>query len=214
MFWLKLCSIITLCGVIVVCLGLFRSRGYIYDQAREQYYVTKISEAMRLRPYCVKTFPEGACWTIEPPQSRPCQALGNKNSSFIMKNEVAFLFVPANSEKGIATFNEYNRFELKEGESFDIQTDGRVNVGNGYPCIEPEGMYGWYDPFVDSPFAQNVGGLEFAIDSLASKHYFAGKYYRGVAETDGVLVFRVIDRPGNYKNNSGGYTVMVRKRND
>lgn len=124
------------------------------------------------------------------------------------------MFVPANSETGIVTHNKYSRFELKEGDSFDIQTDGKVNVGNGYPCIGAEGMYGWYDPFVDSPFSQNVGGLEFAFDSFDSKHFFVGKYYRGIAEKAGFLVFRVIDRPGDYKNNSGGYTVLVRKRND
>ena len=96
------------------------------------------------------------------------------------------------------------------GDEIDIQTSGLVKFDNDH-CADAEGLVGWYDPFVGSPFNQNVGGLEFSIGSLASNRYFAGRHYAGVADYDGVPIFRIIDRrPGNGMGYRGNGALSVR----
>jgi len=104
------------------------------------------------------------------------------------------------------------KFSIKKGEQFEISADGLVSFSSEHPCAGPEGMFGWYDPYMDGPFKQNVGGLEFSINSLNANRFFAGKHYYGVADYSGIPVFRVIERKTGYTDdNSGSFTVTVQK---
>jgi hypothetical protein len=73
-------------------------------------------------------------------------------------------------------------------------------------------MIGWYDPYIDSPFKQNVGGLEFSIGSLSSNRFFAGEHYYGTVEYSGIPVFRIIERMAGYSDdNLGSFTVTIQR---
>lgn len=211
MSWRTYGTLITLFGLICIAIWFYKSVPYLYNSAKEGLISTKISKPTLGSPICKKVQREGVCWTIDPPKFNTCPTLPTESASLMMKNDEVFLYVPATAEKGVPTIGTSGRLDLKKGDRFEIQADGMVTFPGNAPCVSPEGIYGWYDPFVDSPFSQNVGGLEFAFNSFDSKHYFAGKYYQGVAEENGFLTFRMINRLGTHKNSSGGYTVIVRR---
>jgi hypothetical protein len=122
------------------------------------------------------------------------------------------LTVPANADHGVTCENGGREFRLQQGDEFEIEATGLIGFSADHPCVNPEGMRGWYDPYVDSPFKQNVGGLEFAISSFQSNRYFAGTYYRSHATAGGVPTFRIIERAnGFHDNNQGAFNVTIRK---
>lgn len=101
---------------------------------------------------------------------------------------------------------------MQKGQMIEVSAAGTVLFSLDHPRSSPDGINGWYDPSADSPFKQNVGGLEFAIGSLSSNRYFAGTHYKGVAPESGELIFRVIDRKEGYgEKNAGGFKVEVKR---
>ena len=121
------------------------------------------------------------------------------------------LIVPADAAHGVRAQDGTGReFRLQQGDEFQIESTGLVGFSSDHPCVGPEGLRGWHDPFVDSPFKQNVGALEFSIDSLEGNRYFAGTYYRGTAEVGGIPIFRIVDRLSGY-HGRGAFNVTVRK---
>ena len=167
-------------------------------------------------PNCVISYPAGSCWTVNPSTLRPCSKLATSKSlvNISQDGSSVTVVVPANIAQGVkAEDGSGQRFSLREGEWFEISAEGQTSFSGDHPCARPEGVREWYDPYVDSPFTQNVGGLEFSIGSLQANRFFAGSYYRNQAETSGVPVFRIIDRLTGYLG-TGSFRVTVRKIND
>lgn len=177
-----------------------------------------ISKPVTSSPVCVISYTSGSCWTINPPKtSRPTSVLASdaeyNNSSVSISSDgmSCTVIVPAIADNGVRAEGSNGReFYIRQGEKFEIEANGSVSFSSDHPRASPEGVAGWYDPYVDSPFTQNVGGLEFSIGNLESNRFFAGKYYYGTAAYSGVPVFRIIDRTP-YTGNSGGFTVTIRK---
>jgi serine/threonine protein kinase len=174
-----------------------------------------ISTAVMMSPNCVVSYASGCCWTITPPTSPPCSGLPIVKPAVTITPDglTCTLAVPANAAEGIRAIDSKRRqFSLHQGEQFEIRAAGLVAFSREHPCSGPEGMFGWYDPYMDSPFKQNVGGLEFSIGPLSSNRFFAGKYYYGTADYSGTPVFRIIERKtGYHDDNSGSFTVTVQK---
>ena len=165
------------------------------------------------KPNCVVSYTAGSCWTVQPSTLRPCSRLSTPNPSASVSSDgsSATLVVPANMAQGVKAQDESgNSFTLRDGEWFEIVADGQTSFSGDHPCASPEGVTEWYDPFVDSPFVRNVGGLEFSIGSLQTNRFFASNYYRNRAEVGGVPVFRLIDRSSGYSG-SGAFNVTIRK---
>lgn len=173
------------------------------------------STAAMSSPSCVVSYASGCCWTITPPTKPPCSGLPIVKPAVTISPDglICTLTVSANAAEGLrAIDSKGRRFSLHQGEQFEVRTTGLVAFSREHPCSGPEGMFGWYDPYVDSPFKQNVGGLEFSIGPLNSSRLFAGKYYYGMAEHNGTRVFRIIERKtGYHDDNSGSFTVTVEK---
>jgi serine/threonine protein kinase len=172
-----------------------------------------ISKPTISTPRCLISNPSGSCWTNNPPTSSSCAGLNTPKPSANISSDglSCTLIIPANVKQGTKAEDSSGRqLRLKKGDEFEVESEGNVGFSSDHPCVTPEGMRGWHDPYVDSPFTQNVGGLEFSISSLQSDRYFAGSYYRGRSETDGVPIFRVIDRLTGY-NGIGSFRVTVRK---
>lgn len=170
------------------------------------------SQSTTTNPNCVVSYPSGSCWTITPPNS-PCSGLSMQSVSVAVASDgtSCTLTVPANVAHGVrAEDASGNQFRLQQGEEFQIEASGLASFSADHPCVGPEGLRGWYDPLVDSPFKQNVGALEFSIGSLQDNHHFAGAYYRGTANVDGVPTFRIVDRLAGY-NGHGAFNVTIRK---
>ncbi len=166
-------------------------------------------------PKLVKEYSPGVGWTINPPSDMPCRELLTPPPSVTINNDrtEAKIVIPSNLDLGLAARNEQGReFILHTGEEFEITATGKVKFSDDHPCVDANGMNGWYDNHVDSPFNQNVGGLEFAIGNLMENRYFAGTHYQGKAEANGIFIGRVIETTKGYKdNNSGAFTVTVKK---
>jgi|GEM_PF-3734870 len=171
-------------------------------------------------PTCVESYTSGCCWTIKPPKYTPASVLPSdkryeKSSVKIAPDgKSCTLFVPATYGNGVeARDNAGHQFYLNKGEQFEIQATGMAMFSTEHPRVGPQGMYGWYDPYVDSPFNENVGGLEFSIGPLPENRFLAGTNYSGGAEYSGVPVFRVVERTSGYGDgNYGGFTVTIKKR--
>jgi serine/threonine protein kinase len=164
-------------------------------------------------PTCVVSYTSGSCWTINPSTVRPCSNLDTQKPSVNISQDgsSATVVVPANIAQGVKAENgSGQKLFLREGDWFDISAEGQISFSSDHPCAGTEGVRGWYDPFVDSPFKQNVGGLEFSIGSLQTNRFFVGSYYKDRAETDGIPIFRVIDRLTGY-GGTGSFRVIVRK---
>ena len=170
------------------------------------------SQPTTTNPNCVVSYPSGSCWTISPPNS-PCSGLAVQNASVSVSSDgkSCTLTVPANAAHGVRAEDAAgNQFRLQQGDEFQIEASGLTSFSADHPCVGPEGLRGWYDPLVNSPFKQNVGALEFSIGALEGNRHFAGTYYRGTADVDGVPTFRTIDRLGGYTGR-GAFNVTVRK---
>lgn len=107
------------------------------------------------------------------------------------------------------------RFEVREGEEIVVDADGLVDVGRG--LFGPDGDTSTPDNTMDSPIKNHVGGLEMWVGlDKNTRHYFVGSQRNQVikVERSGTLTFRVIESLNGYcdKNNSGFFTVMVKKR--
>jgi hypothetical protein len=172
----------------------------------------KRSSQPRTSPVSCVQNPASSCWTINPKNLTLCPPLNTRPASVEFLNDEVWIYVPANMKQGIKAISNERSFTLQKGDKFEIRAEGQVRFSNDHPCTTPEGVSGWYDPVVDSPFNQNVGGLEFSIGSLQNNRYFAGTYYIGTAQESGVPTFRVIERLTGYEdNNSGGFAVVLRK---
>jgi hypothetical protein len=172
-----------------------------------------ISSPTTTKPNCIISYSAGSCWTLEPPHAAPCSGLPAVPASvtIVPDGSTCTLTIPAGNAQGVRTEDASGRqFLLREGEGFDVIAKGQISFSSEHPCVGPEGLYGWYDPHVDSPFTQNVGGLEFSIGALQDNRHFAGNYYKGMADSTGILVFRVIDRLTR-NDKLGAFTVTVRK---
>lgn len=158
---------------------------------------------------------DGLWWTINPPSFIPCQDLPNSGPSVEINDDEteANMVIPATSDRGLAAVDERGRkLILHSGDKFQVTTSGKIKFANDRPCVGAEGMYGLHDEVVDSPFKEHVGGLEFSIGNLDSNRYFAGDYYTGTAEHDGLFIGRIIERiPGYHDDNSGFFNVRVKK---
>lgn len=109
------------------------------------------------------------------------------------------------------------RFEVREGEEILVDATGFVDIGRG--LFGPDGDMSSPDRTMDSPIKDHVGGLELWIGfDKNSRHYFVGSQRNQVIriEESGVPTFRVIESLNGYcdKNNSGYFTVTVRKLHD
>lgn len=173
-----------------------------------------VSKPITSRPVCVVSYPAGSCWTGQPPTGH-CEDLPNYKPSVSISQDglSCIVIVPANVIDGVRAVEASGRaFNVTTGDELDVESSGLVKFDEDH-CVDAEGLAGWYDPYVDSPFNQNVGGLEFSIGPLSNNRYFAGKHYRGFAEYDGVPIFRIIDRrPGNgmgYRGN-GAFSVRLK----
>jgi hypothetical protein len=168
------------------------------------------------KPDCVISYTSGSCWTCRPPAVPPCSDLFTPKPSAVISADglSCVVVVPATAAGGVsATEKSGQQFVLHKADEFQIDVHGLVDFADDHPCVTAEGMKCWYDPYVDSPFTENVGGLEFSIGALEANRFFAGEHYSGVSDYDGVPVFRVIERLTGYlDNNSGGFTVTIRKR--
>lgn len=171
------------------------------------------SNAVLQPPNCVVSYASGSCWTITPPTGSPCSGLPLIAPSVTIDNSSCTLIIPANIETGVKAIDSTGRqFVLRQGDQFEIRAEGMVAFSREHPCVGPEGMHGWYDPHIDSPFKQNVGGLEFSIGSLSSNRFFAGENYYGTAEYSGTPMFRIVERVAGYNDgNSGSFTVTIQK---
>ena len=166
------------------------------------------------RPNCVVSYSSGSCWTITPPTTR-CSGFSYVSPKATVSSDglSCTLIVPSDAAQGVrAIDNSGQKFSLQKGDKFEISATGQIKFSNDHPCVSPEGMRGWYDPYVDSPFNQNVGGLEFSIGNLNDNRFFAGSSYSGVAESSGVPVFRIVEQIKGYSDDdSGAFTVTVKK---
>jgi hypothetical protein len=147
-------------------------------------------------------------WICGKPSYTVCPNLERIKSSVTINGDTAVIVVPADEPNGVPVTG----FQINKGDKISISTNGRIKFSSDHPCVEADGMNGWEDLGIDSPFNHNVGGLEFSIGSLYENRYFAGKSYQATAETSGVPVFRVIESFQGYKdNNSGAFTVTLHK---
>jgi hypothetical protein len=175
--------------------------------------ILSVSRPITTKPNCLISYSSGSCWTINTPNVVPCSNLPVNRASVRISPDglTCTLVVPVNEALGVrAEDNSGRLFFLQKGDEFDVITKGQVNFSSEHPCASPEGIHGWYDPYVNSPFSQNVGGLEFSIGSLQANRYFAGSYYKGIADSAGSPVFRVIDRLSR-DDKRGAFTVTVHK---
>lgn len=166
-------------------------------------------------PKLVKEVAPGLGWTINPPSYMPCQGLSTPSPSVQINNDATEvkMIVPSSLDRGLAARDEQGReFILKIGDEFELTTTGKIMFSRDHPCVDANGMDGWYDNHVDSPFYENVGGLEFALGNLAENRFFGGTHYQGKAEANGIFIARIIEQPiGYHDDNSGAFTVIVRK---
>lgn len=160
-------------------------------------------------------YSSGVRWICGKPSFRPCENLPVVNPSVTISSDQQScqLVVPAHIAEGVSATDATGRqFIVNRGERLDITSQGTIKFSSDHPCVDGTGMAGWEDPYVDSPFKQNVGGLEFSIGSLRTNRYLVGTHYEGIAEASGTPVFRVIERLDGYTdNNSGAFTVTIRK---
>jgi hypothetical protein len=171
-------------------------------------------------PNCVISYSSGSCWTIQPPKylppsTLPSDALYEQPSVTISRaTNSCTLIVPATDENGVRAQDVAgHQFVINRGERIEISATGSVMFSKDHPRVGPLGMNGWYDPYVDSPFNESVGGLEFSIGPLSENRFLVGTSYSGVAEYGGIPVFRIIERLSGYHDgNRGGFWVTVQKR--
>jgi hypothetical protein len=222
--WVLVALLVLIVGVGAVVLfmsGKTAERGATLSSPTPSASVAKPTKQMATRPNsqptttnpnCVVSYPSGSCWTIIPPNS-PCSGLSTQSASVDVASDgkSGRLTVPANASHGVrAEDASGNQFRLQQGDEFQIEASGLASFSADHPCVGPDGLRGWYDPVVDSPFKQNVGALEFSIGSLENNRYFAGTYYRGTANADGMPTFRIVDRLGGYTGH-GAFNVTIRK---
>ncbi len=147
-------------------------------------------------------------WVCGKPSYTVCPNLEQIKSSVKISDNTAVVVVPAHEPNGVSVTG----FQIDKGDKISISVDGRIKFSSDHPCVEADGMAGWEDLGVDSPFNRNVGGLEFSIGSLYDNRYFVGKNYQATADVSGIPVFRVIESLQGYRDNNGGaYTVTLQK---
>jgi hypothetical protein len=174
------------------------------------------------QPMLKRQYSSGSGWTIDPPAFTPCSDLPTLPAQVEADGtETVKLIVPATSDAGVASVGEKDRgVMVNVGDEFTVDVDqaDRVKFSGDHPCVDALGMAGWYDPKVDSPFTNNVGGLEFAVGSLSAdrtNRFLPGFHKNYVAQKSGPLVFRVIERIDGYHDNNSGYfkvTVTIVRR--
>ncbi len=207
--WLPLIAFV---GVACLGLGIYSITSKSEPNISQR-PVSQSSHSVNSKPTCVITYSSGSCWTVSPPQEKCGNLPTSRPAVSINGNTCKIIVTPTEAGGVSAVDGAGNQFVIQKGDSLDIQSIGLVNFSKEHPCAPPDGVNGWYDPYADSPFTQNVGGLEFSIGSLTNKHYFAGSHTNIIAENSGVPVFRVIDRANGYSsNNSGAFTVTITKR--
>jgi hypothetical protein len=97
---------------------------------------------------------------------------------------------------------------FQKEDQLEMQATGLVAFSSEHPCAPPEGLNGWYDPYVEGPFKQNVGGLEV---SIGTQRYLVGSQRVITFETSATPIFRVVDRASGH-GGTGAFTVIVKKR--
>lgn len=171
---------------------------------------TKTAEDAKL----VKKYADGLGWTINPPSDAPCGNLATLPSSVQINADGSEMkmVLPANLDRGLASRDSNGKeFVIHQGDEFEVIASGNIKFSNDHPCVGPTGMKGWMDTHVDSPFHENVGGLEFSIGGLEANRFLAGERYSGVAQQTGVFTGRVIEQIKGYgDDNSGNFTITVK----
>ena len=205
-------------GVGILILGLcvyllFKQNAEIPSSNNIQADKTEtFNKEIATRPNCVISYPAGSCWTIpNHPVQKPLRLSSDSDFNapkVTVTDNTCTIIVPASDADGV----EAKGCEVRKGQAFEILAEGTTLFSMEHPRSDANGMKGWYDPYVDSPFSQNVGGLEFSIGSLNANRYFAGTHYKAVAKESGELIFRVIDRSErDSQNKAGGFKVYVTK---
>lgn len=129
------------------------------------------------------------------------------------------VLVPATAAYGINCIDPSTgrKFEVRSGDEVDVSASGYVKVGVDRPTVGPEGeTSGYFDHAVDSPYTQNVGGLEMWIGiDRRTNRYLVGSHLQQKVSYSGVPSFRVIDvlphSRGGYRG-TGAFTVTITKK--
>ena len=170
-------------------------------------------------PKFVKQYGDGLGWTKNPPPDLPCEDLPTPKGSVQISpdGKEVTMVVPANLDRGVPSHDAQGKeFTLQKGDKFEVSVTGKIKFSKDHPCVGPYGMDGWYDSHVDSPFFENVGGLEFAIGALTSdwsNRFLPGTDKTFTAQTSGFVVARIIEQDKGYSDdNSGAFTVTIKKQ--
>ena len=170
-------------------------------------------------PKFVKQYADGLGWTKNPPSDLPCADLPTPRAVVKVSSDEkeVTMVVPANLDRGVPSRDEQGKeFILRQGEQFEVTVTGKIKFSKDHPCVGPSGMDGWYDSHVDSPFFENVGGLEFVVGELTSdwsNRFLPGANKQFAAPKNGIVVARIIEQASGYgDDNSGAFTVTVRKQ--
>lgn len=160
-------------------------------------------------------YADGLGWTTNPPSDPPCQISTTLPASVQVSADGSEMkmVLPSNLDRGLASrdTDSGKEFVINTGDEFEVVTTGTVKFSNDHPCVGGDGMRGWLDTHVDSPFAENVGGLEFSIGGLEVNRYLGGTRYSGTAQFTGVFTARVIEQSIGYgDDNAGNFTVTVK----
>lgn len=124
------------------------------------------------------------------------------------------IVVPSDQPEGVKAIDKTGKkFVITAGDDVKMELSGRARIGSDRAVVTPAGETGYRDPYVDSPFKDRVGGLEFSIGSLSDNRYLAAANSVFRAKHTGVPVFRVIEtKSGYHDGNLGYFTVVITKK--
>jgi len=208
---------ILIVGLVLVSIGLYvalkpESANAVASGSNVVTSSTSVSSTpppKNSSPTCVTSYPSGSCWTISNPPTDKGSSMTSDSkftrSSVEENGNTCKIILAASNSEGV------KGCRVTKGQKIEISASGTSLFSTDHPRVRAEGMRGWYDPGVDSPFTQNVGGLEFSIGSLDKNRFFAGDHYAGNAEESGELIFRVVERLSGYADNKGGLEITVKR---
>jgi hypothetical protein len=181
------------------------------DAVTNKYKITK-PDGTDLVQLKTVNYSSGSSWISKPAAFVPCFGLPilQKQVTVSADGLTATVVVPQGYRKGVRT----KGFSIKKGQKFRLETSNAPTAmfSSDHPCVGAWGMAGWHDPHVDSPFKDNVGGLEFAICDLKLNRDLAVNHLALLpAQASGEFIFRAIDRPGGSKGKYGGHIVVIHK---
>ncbi len=159
----------------------------------------------------------GAGWMVDDYDKENCLDLPNLPASVKRTDtDEVRMIVPANDEDGVSTNEFGDGLLVKAGDKLlvSVYPGDKIKFASHLPCATAQGLYGYYDPAVDSPYKNSVGGGEIAFGEFTDNLDLAHRDLTFTehiiwAKKSGAVRFRVIDRKGNYNDNSGYYTITV-----